>query len=267
MVIEQPILAGEGGAPVANAPVRIALLSDFGAGPYVGQIQLLLSALAPRVPVVSLMSDLPEFRPDLAAYLLPGLARAMPAQTLYVCVVDPGVGTERGVLAVQDGLDWWLAPDNGLLVPLLTRRPGAKVFRVRWRPRQSSASFHGRDLFAPVAAALVAGRLALSEPAGLNDLMHSTWPADAWRVCYIDAFGNLISGVRADQLSTQAQIELGGQGLAWARTFGEVGVGAAFWYENAFGLVEIAVNQGRADRQLGAGLDAAVCALSSDGSV
>ena len=84
-------------------PTRIALLTDFGAGPYVGQMRLRLSALAPAVPVVELISDLPACRPDLAAYLLPGLARGMPPQTLYTCVVDPGVGTERALIIAQCG--------------------------------------------------------------------------------------------------------------------------------------------------------------------
>jgi S-adenosylmethionine hydrolase len=248
----------EGAMTLSNPPQRIALLTDFGVGPYVGQMLLLLNAMAPNVSIVSMLSDLPAFRPDLAAYLLPGLTVNMPSRTVYVCVVDPGVGTERAVLIAQCGEDWWLAPDNGCLVPLLRRQPEAIVYRLQWRPEGLSASFHGRDLFAPIAAALVAGTLPASERIEAQDLLHADWPLDAWRICYIDAFGNLLSGLRAGQVADDACVEINGQRLHRARTFGEVAVGEAFWYENAFGLVEVAINQGRADVALGGELGTSV---------
>lgn len=235
-------------------PQRIALLTDFGTGPYVGQMRLLLSALAPSAPAVVLISDLPPFRPELAAYLLPGLQREMPGGTVYTCVVDPGVGTERGVILARCEDDWWLGPDNGLLVPLLRRVPAAEILRVRWRPERLSASFHGRDLFLPIAAALARGTLLDSEPIALADLVNLHWPEQAWRVCYVDAFGNLISGVEADRVSEGSALRIGDSVLSPARTFADVPIGGAFWYRNAFGLVEVAVNQGRADTALACGL-------------
>jgi S-adenosylmethionine hydrolase len=236
--------------PISPRPRRVALLTDFGAGPYVGQMQLLLSALAPGVPSVALISNLPAFRPELAAYLLPRLRRGMPGGTVYTCVVDPGVGTDREALAVNSGEDWWVGPDNGLLVPLLKGLDDARVFRICWRPEQLSASFHGRDLFLPVAASLTRGVLLNSAPTNQAGLANASWPEAAWRVCYIDAFGNLMTGVPADQVSNSMTLRIGGHALRSARTFAEVPVGAAFWYRNAFDLVEIAVNQGRADEAL-----------------
>lgn len=239
---------------------RIALLTDFGEGPYTGQIQLRLTELAPGVAVVALISDLPMFRPDLAAYLLPGLARGMPSPTVYTCVVDPGVGTARDLVMMRSGQDWWLAPDNGLLMPLLNRQADPMVYRLRWRPERLSASFHGRDLFAPVAARLaVAGERLDSEPvARVSELVGADWASTAAVVCYIDAFGNLITGMDADAVSTEAKIGVGGRWLQHARTFAEVRPGEAFWYRNAFDLVEIAVNQGRADDALGLPLGAPI---------
>lgn len=241
-----------------SAPVRVALLTDFGVGPYIGQMQLLFGALAPNISLVSLIADLPAFRPDLSAYLLPGLARHMPQGTLYVCVVDPGVGSERDVLLACCGDDWWLAPDNGLLVPLLRRQPDAEVFRVRWRPAWMSASFHGRDLFIPLAARLVQGEWPECEQVEVGALINAHWPPYAWQICYVDAFGNLITGLEADRLPAEAELEAGDHRLLPARTFSEVPPGAAFWYRNAFGLVELAVNQGRAEQQLGLGLGALI---------
>ena len=157
-------------------PRRIALVTDFGDGPYTGQMQLTLSALAERAIVVSLVSNLVPFRPDLAGFLLPALMRRMPSPTLYLCVVDPGVGGAREVLAARVGGDWLLGPDNGLLVPSIRRDPGARIYRVRWRPEMLSDSFHGRDLFAPLAAAMMAGELPDASPVDLSELRGAEWP-------------------------------------------------------------------------------------------
>jgi len=232
-------------------PRRIALITDFGGGPYVGQMELRLSEQAPGAPVIRLISDLPPWRPDLAAYLLPGLRRGMPVHTLYVCVVDPGVGSDRAVLAVRSNGDWLLAPDNGLLVPLLQRDPDAEVWRIHWRPQHLSASFHGRDLFAPLAARLYAGELPQPEPCDIGALVGADWPEQRQAICHVDDFGNLITGIEADSLPDQARLIASGRRLAAARTFSDVASGEAFWYRNAFELVEIAVNQGRADAVLG----------------
>lgn len=250
---------------------RIALLTDFGAGPYVGQVRLCLAGLVPAVPVVSLIADLPPWQPGLAAYLLPGLLAGMPARTLYVCVVDPGVGSARAVLAARVGADWLLAPDNGLLLPLLRRTAAPVVWRVDWRPDRLSASFHGRDLFAPLAAKLLGGALPAAVPVAIEGLVGADWPAQRGAVCYIDHYGNLITGLDAAGRDPGARLtvaptlvaavgDAGGEGVPviGATTFSDVPVGTAFWYANAFGLVEIAVNQGRASDLLGVGLGAPV---------
>jgi S-adenosylmethionine hydrolase len=236
---------------LSEPPRRIALLTDFGAGPYIGQMQLLLSAIAAGVPALSLIADLAPFRPDLAGYLLPGLSAGMPTATLYVCVVDPGVGGERGVLAASVGGNWLIGPDNGLLVPSIRRDAGAHVYRVAWRPTGLSDSFHGRDLFAPLAARLVQGELPEATPVSPDDIVGADWPAQLAKVCYVDHFGNLISGLPASGLDPAINLSVGGFEVGHARTFCEVPVGQPFWYRNAFGLLEIAVNQGRADRVLG----------------
>jgi S-adenosylmethionine hydrolase len=233
-----------------HPPRRIALLTDFGEGPYIGQMRLLLSAIAAGVATQSLMSDLPAFRPDLAAFLLPGLMHRMPGSTLYVCVVDPGVGGDRGVLAVAVDDDWLIGPDNGLLLPRIRDCPEAQVFRVLWRPSDLSHSFHGRDLFAPLAALMVGGDLPACTPAPMETLVGADWPRALAKVCYVDGYGNLISGLPAHGLSTDTLLRVGGRDIRFARTFCEVPVGTAFWYQNAFGLLEIAVNQGRADQAL-----------------
>jgi S-adenosylmethionine hydrolase len=234
-----------------DPPRRIALATDFGDGPYVGQIQLLLSALAPGTPAVALISDLVPFRPDLAAYLLPALMAQMPDRTLFCCVVDPGVGGERGVIAARVHDQWLIGPDNGPLVPSIRTDAQASVLRVHWRPRRLSHSFHGRDLFAPLAAAMVGGELPEAEPARVSELVGAHLPQDSAKVCYVDRYGNLISGVRAADVEPDTVLQVGSHRIAFARTFCQVPAGQLFWYENAFGLLEIAANQGSASRLLG----------------
>ncbi|ESQ08794.1 MAG TPA: hypothetical protein DDY14_01595 [Chromatiaceae bacterium] len=235
---------------LTQPPRRIALVTDFGDGPYTGQLRLLLAALAENVPIIPLLSDLVPFRPDLAGFFLPSLMQRMPSATLYLCVVDPGVGGSRNVLAARVGNDWLIGPDNGLLVPCLRGCDSVQVFRVQWRPPALSDSFHGRDLFAPLAAQIVQGDLPDSSPAQIPTLVGSDWPFALAKVCYVDVYGNLISGVRADEVATDRVLRIGHHQVCFARTFCEVPVGTAFWYRNAFGLLEIAVNQGRADRVL-----------------
>lgn len=232
---------------------RIALVTDFGAGIYVGQVLARLGALVPGLPLIDLVHDLPPFRPDLAAYLLPALVRDMPCGTLYLCVVDPGVGGARAGLVVEAGGDLYIAPDNGFLCQAVRRSGQPRPQRIDWQPPGVSNSFHGRDWFAPVAAALCRGDpLALTElEPGI--LIGADWPDDLPAVVYSDGYGNLMCGLRPPAGAASAQLRAAGLTLGYARTFCEVPPGQAFWYVNALGLVEIAVNQGRADRVLGLG--------------
>jgi S-adenosylmethionine hydrolase len=233
-------------------PERIALLTDFGAaGPYTGQVRLLLQALAPGVPTIDLMADLPRFRPDLAAYLLPKLIREMPCDTLYLCVVDPGVGGERQALALHAGGNWFVGPDNGLLALAAREHSGAQWWQIDWRPEGMSESFHGRDLFAPVAARIAGGEDVPGRRVSGTGVAGVDWPTQTSRVVYRDVYGNLYTGLDADRLDRSRRVIAGNRDLGFARTFSCVPPGEAFWYRNAFGLVELAVNCGRADEVLG----------------
>lgn len=236
----------------ANGIRRIALVTDFGAGIYAGQVRGRLSGLIPAMQVIDLAHDLPPFRPDLAAYLLPALARDMPRGTLYLCVVDPGVGGDRAGLAMESGGDWFVGPDNGLLSQVLARATRSAVHRIDWRPgAKLSATFHGRDWFAAVASHLALGDLGGLAEVARGEIVGHDWPQDLPAVVYTDGYGNLMCGLRAAHIPRTARLSAGGRTLSWARTFGDVPPGEAFWYENALGLVELAVNQGRADRALG----------------
>jgi len=231
----------------------IVLVTDFGLeGPYVGQVHAVLLQQAPGVPVINLFSDLPPYDIQAAAYLLPAYAQGFPQGTVFVCVVDPGVGSARpGVVVAADGC-WYVGPNEGLFA-LLTRRAARIECRRLPEPRVASASFHGRDVFAPVAARLARGVAIDVEPLEVAALERPDWPDDLFRVVYTDRFGNALTGVRADMLDSRAVLQINGHSLRPARTFADVSPGKAFWYANSNGLVEIAVNRGRASDVLGIG--------------
>ena len=122
-------------------------------------------------------------------------------------------------------------------------------WEILWRPDNLSNSFHGRDLYAPVCAMLVNG----DNPPGQEFIWKDKhqWPDDLYEIIYIDHFGNCITGIRAGKIAAIANLEVAGSQIDTATTFSDVPAGAMFWYENANGLVEIAVNQGDASTQLG----------------
>lgn len=228
----------------------IVLFTDFGPGdPYVGQVHAVLLRDSPGVPIVDLCHAVPNFDIQAAAYLLPAYANEFPEGSVFLCVIDPGVGTQRRPVMLEADGRWYVGPDNGLFHIVARRAKRVCPFSITWRPAHLAPSFHGRDLFAPVAAMLARGeqppceRTELSEPSG-------QWPDDLARIVYIDHYGNAISGLRASSLSEESTIAVGRHRLKCARVFAEVPPGQGFWYRNANGLVEIAVNQGSAQRVL-----------------
>jgi S-adenosylmethionine hydrolase len=228
----------------------IALFTDFGLeGPYTGQVQAVLHRQAPGIPVFSLFSDLAPFDIRSAAYLLPPYAAGFPPGSVFLCVVDPGVGGERPGAVVRADGRWYVGPDEGLFAILARRARQVNCWHLP-PPATASPSFHGRDVFAPMAA-----RLARDGDFGAG-LMESAasvrpdWPDDLRHVVYIDRYGNAITGLRAAALDDAATLRVDGHAVPRARTFTAAEPGTAFWYANSSGLVEIAVNRGRADRQL-----------------
>lgn len=230
----------------------IVLFTDFGLeGPYTGQVEAVLNRDAPGIPVIRLFADVPAGQPKPAAYLLAAYAGWFPPGTVLLCVVDPEVGSERRALIVEAAGKLYVGPDNGLFELVMRRSIDPTALEITWRPPSLSASFHGRDLFAPIAA-----RLARGEPASVVTqfaaaIRFPEWPDDLVEIVYIDHYGNAITGLRGACLPEHARLRAGGETLAHAHSFPAVPRGTAFWYVNSNGLVEIAVNGGRADRALG----------------
>jgi hypothetical protein len=229
----------------------IALFTDFGLeGPYAGQMKAVLHREAPGVPVIDLFADAPAARPQPAAYLLAAYAVWFPSDTVLLCVVDPGVGSARAALIVDADGRRYVGPDNGLFELVLRRAATVQSWEIVWRPAVLSASFHGRDLFAPVAARLARGEDPAAIARAATPGRYPDWPDELAEIVYIDRYGNALTGLRGAAMDETARLAVAGRTLTHAQTFSARPPGHAFWYVNSNGLVEIAVNAGRADMAL-----------------
>jgi S-adenosylmethionine hydrolase len=227
----------------------IVVFTDFGLqGPYTGQMKAVLHQLAPAIPVIDLFADAPVGNPKASAYLVAAYAQWFAAGTVFLCVVDPGVGGTRPAIILEADGRWYVGPGNGLFELVQRRATTTRSWDIAWKPERR---FHGRDLFAPVAAILARGEPPPGRPRKNDMHRRADWPDDLCEVVYIDHFGNAMTGLRALMLPRDARLVATGRVLEPARTFSDRPPGSAFWYENSNGLVEIAVNQGRADRELG----------------
>ena len=226
----------------------IVLFTDFGlCGPYTGQVKAVLAREAPGTDVIDLFADAPAYDPQASAYILAAYIGEFAPSTVFLCVVDPGVGSDRAPCVVHADGKWFVGPDNGLFELVIRRaREQVRCWRIDWLPPRLSATFHGRDLFAPVAAQLARGETPAGAPVAVAVMRHSDWPDDLPRIIYIDVYGNALSGMRAANIPASARVVVARACVRRARTFSDVPVGEAFWYENANGLLEIAVNRGRA---------------------
>jgi len=235
----------------------ILLFTDFGfAGPYVGQVHAVLAREAPGERVIDLMHDAPAHDPRAAAYLLAALVPDMPGDAIWIAVVDPGVGTERPPVVLGADGRRFVGPGNGLFEIVQRRASMAQQWRIDWRPARLSASFHGRDLFAPVAAMLARGEAPPGQPLpnGWRNAASRTgadWPDDLAEIVYCDRFGNAMTGLRADSIAPDAALVVSGHTLRRARVFAEAPRDEPFWYENSSALVEIALRDGNAAAVLG----------------
>lgn len=235
-----------------NPRMRIVLFTDFGASDlYVGQMKAVIGAQAPRARILDALHAAPDFGIEPSAHLLAALAPEYPRGSVFVAVVDPGVGGARGSIVVDADGRVFVGPDNGLFSVLWQRAVRRRCRRIAWRPERLSDTFHGRDLFAPVAAR-IAGRevprgwlVAQRAPSVLLDAH------DLAAVIYVDHFGNALTGLRAGQVPRSALVRVAGRSLRYARTFDDVRRGGVFWHANSLGLLEISANRASAAAKLG----------------
>ena len=257
----------------------ITLTTDFGLkGPFVGVMKGAILSRLPGAQIVDLTHEIPVHWPIEAGFWLARSYRYFPAGTVHVAVVDPGVGTTRSIIAGEHAGHLFLGPDNGLLPPVLGSRP-ARCHRLSeaWRQQQGwpspSSTFHGRDIFAPLAAELAAGRVRIEDlgPAAgelipsLQEEPEASAHEVRGTVVAIDNFGNLITNVDAALIAgfRKAEVLAGGRRLALRRTYGDAPPGELLALINSFGVLEIARAEGSAADALGLGRGAPVRVLNA----
>jgi S-adenosyl-L-methionine hydrolase (adenosine-forming) len=199
------------GRPDIQAKKMIVLFTDFGLqGPYTGQMKAVLDEMAPGVALIDLFADAPVANPKASAYLLAAYAEWFAPKTVFLCVVDPGVGSARPPIIVEADGRWFVGPGNGLFELVQRRATSTADWDISWKPVRLSASFHGRDLFAPVAAMLARGEPPPGRPHKNGAHRRPDWPDDLFEIAYIDHYGNAMTGIRANLLPGNAKLSVAG---------------------------------------------------------
>jgi len=224
------------------------LFTDFGyEGPYVGQMKAVVSDPSLQCLVIDLMHDVPRFNVKAGAHLLAAATKFIPKNSIVVAVVDPGVGSARKGLVLRADENWYVGPDNGLLDVVARDATLCEWYEIDYKSEDTSPSFHGRDIFMPVAHNIFRKQLmnTMLIPS-LNYLPKIDVP-NLSEVIYVDHFGNLITGLLASQINENVGISFKGERLERANTFSDVDMGKAFFYVNSQGLIEVSVNCGSAE--------------------
>lgn len=246
----------------------ITLLTDFGhQDPYVAAMKGVILSLNPDAVLVDVTHAVPPQDIIAGAFLLGEAAPYFPPGTIHLAVVDPGVGTSRRGLAAKAGDQFWVGPDNGLFHLVFHRTTDLDMVSVENRAyfRETlSNTFHGRDIFAPVAAHLSLGTPLHAFGPPLSDPVALPWPEASFspeavrgEIIYVDGFGNLVTNIRGSELlpwlgGSPHVIILGSLTLkGLVRTYGDVAQGEFLALIGSHGYLEIACAQGNAARRLG----------------
>ena len=244
----------------------ITLTTDFGhKGPFVAVMRGVILSRNRDATVIDLAHDIPPQWPPEAGFWISRAYRYFPRGTIHLGLVDPGVGSEREILLVDHDGHVFIAPDNGLLAPLLER--DCQVWQLASQKlevlnlTQPSATFHGRDILAPVAAELAAGRVALSDIGRPCNDWTPGWLEEpdvgagriSGTIITIDAFGNLISNIDAGLIAEfrQPVAHIAGHSVPTLTAYGRAKPGELLALVNSFGVLEIARAEGSASESLG----------------
>lgn len=250
----------------------ICFLSDFGlADDFVGTCKGVMLRIAPGVQVIDLTHEIPGFAVEAAAETLEHATRYMPSDTVFLAVVDPGVGTERRALALRAGDALLVGPDNGLLVPAAEALGGIEeavhLTDARYHVHPVSNTFHGRDVFAPVAAHLAAGTKlgelgVRAEPSTLvrfePRLMEARDEADGLlaRIIDVDRFGNARLSIRHEDFDLDYGASLtvdagdGEMSVRYVETFGAAKPGELILVPDSHWRLSLSINKGNAAKAL-----------------
>ena len=242
---------GRQGNVSPSLPV-ITLLTDFGTADYfVGAVKGAILSVNPAAVVVDITHEIPPQDIEAGAFTLLAAYKTFPAGTIHVAVVDPGVGSTRRPIILSANEQFFVGPDNGLFSYIYDREPSHRIVHVtsdRYFRPSVSTTFHGRDIFAPVAAALSTGIAVEEFGAEIDDAVQLPSLESPLRIINIDRFGNCVTNIRRAEKS----LVINGRTIREVRRFYGEGDGEslfAIW--GSAGFLEISVNGGSAAKVLG----------------
>ncbi len=240
----------------------ITLLTDFGTtDSYVAEVKAALYCGAPGVLLVDVTHSVAPGDVRGGAYLLSRTWHRFPSGTVHLAVIDPGVGSSRAALALAARGHWFVGPDNGLFTSVL-KDSEVEIVSLP-TPTGASPTFHGRDLFAPAAAALASGVAlhTLGEPfMGMPERLSYReafyeGKTVVGEIVYVDRFGSLVTSLTPELVPSYATVEVEGLDIGpLRRTFADVPTGGLLAFVGSGGAIEIAVRDGSAARRLGIGV-------------
>lgn len=248
-----------------NCTPLIALTTDFGSGsPYVAQMKGVLLSALPEVRLVDVTHDVPAHSLRHAEIVLRASAFAFPLGTVHLVVIDPGVGTSRRPIAVQAAGMTFVGPDNGVLGIAVKQKAAAAVVldRPEFFRTPMTSTFHGRDLFAPVAAELAAGMPLTQVGSSIGDARASTLPeptveGDTVRgvTLVADTFGNLLTNIPVELCGDAPEVYVAGKKTRWVRTYGDAQGVELLALAGSDGYIELALPRQSAAHSLAGGID------------
>ena len=245
----------------------ITLTTDIGhQGPFVASMKGVMLTRLPDVRIVDLTHNILEHWPAEAGFWLERCYHHFPTGSVHLAVVDPGVGTGRDIVAAQLDGHIFLAPDNGLLTPMLAKHAAAKIHHLdlartrQWGIDRVSATFHGRDIFAPLAAELAAGRIGIEQLGPVAGELIPSWVDDPVAgpdrvkglIITVDNFGNLISNIDGALLQDwpDAVVHVGGRDVPLKRTYADMRPGEYLALINSYDVLEVAQAEANASEGL-----------------
>jgi S-adenosylmethionine hydrolase len=246
----------------------ITITTDFGhKGPFTPVMKGVIIARFPDAKIIDLIHDIPAQWPPEAGFWVSRAYQYFPKGTVHLAIVDPGVGTERDILLVQHDRHYFMAPDNGLLAPILGVSGDTQVFKLdlscfkRLGLSEPSATFHGRDIFAPIAADIASGRtnpVSVGVPAyewipGWIDEPEVTTGRVSGIIVTVDTFGNLISNIDRGLIEhfRDPVAHIAGHTIRMLTTYGRATPGDYLALVNSFDVIEVARAEGDAAEGLG----------------
>ena len=221
----------------------IVLFTDFSyQGSYVGELKAAILGNNESTCIIDLMHDAPMFNIKYSAKLLSCLIDKFPMNSIFCCVVDPGVGSERDAIAIKNKDQYFVGPNNGLFEYIIREESNLEFYQITYHPKDTSNTFHGRDIFAPVCSQLLHKDFQHIKEISHDSVKRINWSDNLAEIIYIDVYGNLVTGINTKDISKDSILIYKKRRIPYARTYSEMNSNKYYWTSNSKNLLEITTN-------------------------